>query len=84
MSASETSPNFGFLAQHNPLLLQLASTAERYVFVDPNTARIMIRQLAEALAKGVAAYSGISLDPKDTFRDVERELRDRGILDSRV
>jgi type I restriction enzyme R subunit len=47
--------NFSFLSQHDPVLQKLAALAERFVFEDPNTALIKIRQLAETLAKGVAA-----------------------------
>jgi hypothetical protein len=46
--------NFGFLKQHDQTLQQLAVLAERYLFTDPNTALIKIRQLAESLAKSVA------------------------------
>ena len=45
------SPNFGFLAEHDPLLVHYGSQAERYVFDDPNTALIKLRQFAEVLAK---------------------------------
>ncbi|QDT10760.1 type I restriction-modification system endonuclease [Planctomycetes bacterium K23_9] len=79
--SSITSPNFRFLSHHNDALLRLAAFAERYVFEDPNTALIKIRQLAEGLAKGVAAQVGIAFGPEDTFRDIERSLRDRGLLD---
>jgi hypothetical protein len=47
--------NFGFLKQHDQTLQQLAALAEQYVFTDPNTALIKIRQLAESLAKSVAS-----------------------------
>ncbi|MEO2015487.1 MAG: DUF4145 domain-containing protein, partial [Fuerstiella sp.] len=75
------SVNFVFLAQHDPVLVKLAALAERYVFSDPNTALIKIRQLAETLAKGVAAEVGLQCDREQTFLDVERSLRDRGLLD---
>ena len=73
--------NFNFLAQHNPVLTKLAALAERFVFEDPNTALIKIRQLAETMAKGVAAQIGITPQQDQTFLDVERSLRDRGLLD---
>jgi type I restriction enzyme, R subunit len=63
------------------VLVNLAALAERYVFEDPNTALIKIRQLAETLAKGVAAEVGLNIDREQTFLDVERSLRDRGLLD---
>lgn len=63
------------------MLEKLAALAERFVFEDPNTALIKIRQLAETLAKGVAAQVGITPHRDQTFLDVERSLRDRGLLD---
>ena len=75
------SPNFAFLARHDRVLLQHAALAERYVFEDPNAALVKIRQLAETLAKTVAAQVGLPCGDGDTFRDVERSLRDRGLLD---
>lgn len=49
------SPNFGILASHDPMLLQYAARAELYVFSDPNTALIKLRQFAETLARSAAA-----------------------------
>jgi hypothetical protein len=37
-SAGARNQNFGFLAEHDPLLVRLASLAELYCFTDPNTA----------------------------------------------
>jgi type I restriction enzyme R subunit len=42
-----SSPNFAFLAKHDPLLMRYAAQAERYVFVDPNTALIKLGQFGE-------------------------------------
>ena len=38
------SPNFDFLAKHDPLLVRFAAQAERYVIDDPNTALIKLGQ----------------------------------------
>ncbi|WP_372719358.1 type I restriction-modification system endonuclease [Novipirellula sp.] len=76
--------NFWFLEGHQPVLLAHAIRAERYVFEDPNTALFKLRQLAEFLAKEVAAKLGIVIDPNDTFLDVERRLRDRGALNQQL
>lgn len=73
--------NFGFLKQHDQTLQQLAALAERYVFTDPNTALIKIRQLAETLAKSVASLMGIPCGPEQSFLDVEKKLREKGALD---
>lgn len=73
--------NFGFLKKHDASLLQAAALAERYVFEDPNTALFKIRQLAELLAKGVAAQVGLPCGREDNFADVVYALRERGLLD---
>jgi type I restriction enzyme R subunit len=39
-----SSRNFGFLATHDPLFVQLAEAAERNLVVDPNTTLIKLRQ----------------------------------------
>lgn len=46
-----TSANFGFLAEHDVLFVQLAAAAERAFASDPNTTLIKLRQLGEALAQ---------------------------------
>lgn len=43
-----TSRSFSFLAEHDPVFLQLASTAEQVFAADPNTTLIKLRQLAKA------------------------------------
>lgn len=78
------SPNFWFLAQHDPAVLQAAVSAERYVFSDPNTALFKLRQLAEFFARGVAARLGLTATELDSFADVERQLRDAGQLDEQL
>ena len=66
------------------MLAKLAALAERFVFEDPNTAIIKIRQLAETLAKGVAAEVGLPLGSDQSFLDIERALRNRGLLDQQL
>ena len=73
--------NFTFLKRHDPSLLHAAALAEKYVFEDPNTALFKIRQLAELLAKGVAAQVGLPCGREDSFADVVYALRERGLLD---
>lgn len=74
------SPNFNFLADHDPQLLEYAARAERYVLDDPNTTLIKLRQLAEALAEDAAAYDGMRLLPEDDFSDILRRLKQEGII----
>ncbi len=65
-----TSPNFAFLATHDQVLVRFAALAERYVFDDPNSALVKLRQFAESLAEHCAAYTGIQLSDRDKFIDV--------------
>ena len=64
---ADASPNFSFLGQHDALLVRYAAQAERYVFEDPNTALVKLRQLAELLAKRAAAYAGVAVESEVTF-----------------
>ena len=73
-SSSYNSPNFGFLAKHDDVLVRHAALAERYVFDDANSSLIKLRQLAELLAEHCAAYAGIAIDQQDTFLNVLDKL----------
>lgn len=76
--------NFWFLEGYQPVLLAHALRAERYVFDDPNTALVKLRQLAEFFAREVAAELGIATGSQDDFVTVERRLRDSGILNQQL
>ena len=56
-----TSPtgNFGFLAQHAPLLADLGATAERLFPFDPASCVLKLRLLAEAITQDIAARLGV-------------------------
>ncbi|WP_285260589.1 type I restriction-modification system endonuclease [Halopseudomonas bauzanensis] len=77
-SPSQTS-NFGFLAEHESLFVELALSAERAFASDPNTTLIKLRQLGEALAQHMAALMGIPFDEQTTQADllykIHRELK---------
>ncbi len=78
------SPNFAFLAEHHRFLVRYAALAERYVFDDPNTALIKLRQFGELLAQQTAAYIGIFTSRNDDFRAVLGLLRDKNVLTNDV
>ncbi|GAA3528422.1 type I restriction-modification system endonuclease [Zobellella aerophila] len=65
-----SSVNFGFLAEHDELFIQLAAAAERAFASDPNTTLIKLRQLGEALAQHLAVLSGIEFDTQTTQADL--------------
>ena len=69
------SPNFHFLAQVDPLLVEIGARAERYALDDPNTAMIKVRQLGELLAQSVAAKFGIDTTQDGQIKD-QRTLID--------
>ncbi|TDG11649.1 type I restriction-modification system endonuclease [Seongchinamella unica] len=67
--------NFNFLESHDPLLLQLASTAERAFVPDPNTTLLKLRQLGEALAQDIASRLGIEAEERTTQLDLLRKVQ---------
>jgi hypothetical protein len=57
--------NFGFLSGHDPKLVQLGAFAERYFRDDPPTCLIKVRQLAELVAKLIAAHHALYAKDRD-------------------
>ncbi|MFS1523940.1 type I restriction-modification system endonuclease [Microbulbifer sp. 2304DJ12-6] len=76
MSAVEPSQsvNFGFLAKHDALFVQLAAAAERSFSSDPNTTLIKLRQLGEAMAQHIAAISGVEFDEQTSQQKLLERL----------
>jgi len=83
-TATVMSPNFAFLTVHDPILVKYAAQAEKYIFEDPNTAPIKLRQFAEVLAQQAAAYSGIYSSSEESFVDLLDRLRTKGVLTQEV
>ncbi|WP_318557115.1 type I restriction-modification system endonuclease [Geobacter anodireducens] len=74
------SPNFAFLASHDSLLVKYAAQAEKYIFEDPNTSLIKLRQFIEVLAQQASAYSGVYSSPEESLVDLLERLSSRGVL----
>jgi len=74
------SPNFAFLSSHKPILVEYTAQAEKYVFDDPNTSLIKLRQFIEILAQQSSAYSGLFSSPDESLVDLLDRLRTKGIL----
>ena len=72
------------MAERDPLLVHYASQAERYVFDDPNTALIKLRQFAEVLAKQAAAHAGVYDAQTENLSDILARLSERGMLTREV
>jgi type I restriction enzyme, R subunit len=61
------SPNFAFLAHHDPRLAILASQAEQQFSIDPSVTLMKLRIFAETLAKVACAKLGLYVDSRDTL-----------------
>ncbi len=79
-----SSPNFSFLASHDPFLESLGAAAERNFSEDPSTALIKLRILGEQLAKRAAALTGVYPEGDDKQADLLRRLQDRRALTREV
>lgn len=58
---ADRSPNFGFLAQHEPLLALYGAGAEAYVFSDPNAALFRTRQFIQTLTGTLLRQVGVTV-----------------------
>jgi type I restriction enzyme R subunit len=72
--------NFAYLSQHDEQLARLGLLAERYFPSDPNTCLLKLRQLAELLARMLAARAGILTSPDEAQFDLLRRVQDYGVL----
>ena len=75
--------NFGFLAQHSPLLAELGQTAEKLYPFDPSSCVLKLRLLAESLTQEMAAHLGIRLI-QPTQAELLRAVDSRLNLDPQV
>jgi type I restriction enzyme R subunit len=75
--------NFGFLAEHSPLLSELGATAERLFAFDPASCVLKLRLLAEALTREMAAIVGVQM-VGPTHAELLRAVETRLGMDARV
>jgi type I restriction enzyme, R subunit len=78
------SPNFAFLAQYDEVLVRHAALAERYVFDDPNSALLKLRQFGELLARHAAAYTGVAVEEYDSQLALINTLLERQVINAQV
>ena len=71
---NNNSKNFGFLAEHDLLFVEIASSAERAFASDPNTTLFKLRQLGEALAQHIAVLNGTEFDERTSQSDLLYKL----------
>lgn len=75
--------NFGCLQDHDECLTVFAARAERYVFDDPNTSLLKLRQFAELLARHIAAFHGIDTSGEE-FHQTIATIRSRRLAPREV
>lgn len=75
--------NFGFLAEHSPLLSDLGATAERLFPFDPASAVLKLRLLGEAITQDIAGRIGVQLQ-QPTQAELLRAVDSRLGLDQQV
>lgn len=64
---AQRTPNFGFLLEHEAVLVGYGAAAESMVFTDPNTSMTKARQFGEQLVRALVATFGIRVPAgKDT------------------
>lgn len=73
------SPNFGFLAPLEPLLVVDGLAAESYVYTDPDAAMVMARRFTETLAKELVVRTRTRMT-SGTQQDRIRTLAEAGVL----
>ena len=78
------SPNFAFLVQYDEVLVRHAALAERYIFDDPNSALLKLRQFGELLAQHAAACTGVAVEEHESQRELIDKLWDRQIINAQV
>src|SRR5262245_44637838 len=78
------SANFGFLGGHDARLATLGGLAERYFRDDPSTAIVKLRQLAELLAKLIAARHASYRDVQESFEETLRRLSYERVIPKEV
>lgn len=83
MSMDDTS-NFAFLADREPLLHRIGTTAEAAFYTDSNVTLVKLRQLAEHLTRNAAAQLGVVSEADENFFSLIASLKSRIDVDEKV
>ncbi|MBD2393201.1 dynamin family protein [Cyanobacterium aponinum FACHB-4101] len=78
------SSNFSFLQPQNQQLAHLASLAEYFLYIDPNTCLFKLRQFGELLAKQVALKVGIHINNKEEQFFILKKLENSGLFQHQI
>ena len=76
--------NFAFLADQEPLLHRIGTTAEAAFYTDSNVTLVKLRQLAEQLTRNAAAQLGVVSDADENFFSLIASLKSRIDVDEKV
>ena len=82
--SAHPSPNFGFLAYHDPRLSVLGTQAERLFAEDPSACLGKLRLFGEILAQRTAAKLGLYTEPRETQAALVDRISARGAASSVV
>ena len=80
---AKRSPNFGFLLQHEPLLVMDGAAAESYLYSDPDAAIAKARRFTETLAKLLIRRTQVRVGGSSQDARI-KALTDAGVLVPRV
>lgn len=83
MSKDDAS-NFAFLADQEPILHQIGTTAEAAFFTDSNVTLVKLRQLAEHLTRNAAAQLGVVSNADENFFTLIASVKSRIDVDEKV
>lgn len=75
-----SSSNFNFLEPHDARFVHLGALAERYFADDPSTTLFKLRQLAELMARQVAARTANYKGAEESFADLLGRLKAERLL----
>lgn len=75
---------FAFLAEHEPLLVKLPTLAEEFLYRDPNTSLLKLRQFGECLTRRLKAVYRLPQVARETQLDLIRRLQSLDIIDDEV
>lgn len=76
---AKRSPNFGFLLQHEPLLVIDGTAAESYLYTDPDAAMAKARRFTETMAKLLVRHTQTRVAGSTQDARI-RALTDAGVL----
>ncbi|MDQ2883110.1 MAG: DEAD/DEAH box helicase family protein [Actinomycetota bacterium] len=82
---AQRTPNFGFLLEHEAVLVGYGAAAESLVFTDPNTSMIKARQFGEQLVSALITTFGIRVPAaQGTQHKRLKVLLDQGVINKPV